>query len=333
MKSIDDRDEAVTNQARTAVARSRATSLKAEQNDMGTRTVGRGFPSVGAGEKRARVRRGAVETPLVQSVERALSLLEAVAGSTDPVPLARLTEVLGIDPSSVFRLANTLKRRGFLANPNGRKHYVLGPAIWRLSREYDWSGMLISVCRDGVKALATRTGETAHLAVRDGREVFFIDHHASGDQGIIVPGQTGKRMPLHCTAHGKSLLADFGLAELKALYAGTPLERYTPRTCVSLPDLAKACTGVRAQGFSLDDREYLDDVSCVAAPIRDRGGLVIGSIGVSAPVTRMVEARRSVLAQHVCDTAQHINALLDAPPADNALSYGASFLLTTSNEI
>jgi IclR family acetate operon transcriptional repressor len=76
-----------------------------------------------------------VETPPVQSVERALSLLELVAGSADPVPLARLTEALGIDPSSVFRLANTLKRRGFLANPSGRKHYVLGPAVWRLSRE------------------------------------------------------------------------------------------------------------------------------------------------------------------------------------------------------
>jgi len=311
----------------------RATSRKAERNDMGRRTADRGHHGVGEGDKRARVRRGAVETPLVQSVERALSLLEAVAGSADPVPLARLTEILGIDPSSVFRLANTLKRRGFLANPNGRKHYVLGPAIWRLSREYDWSGMLISVCRDAVRALATRTGETAHLAVRDGREVFFIDHHASGDQGIIVPGQTGKRMPLHCTAHGKSLLADFGLAELKALYGSTPLERYTPRTCVLLPDLAKACASVRADGFSMDDREYLEDVSCVAAPIRDRGGVVIGSIGVSAPVTRMIEPRRSVMAQHVCDTAQHINALLGASPNDNTLSYGASFLLTTPNEI
>ena len=83
-----------------------------------------------------RVRRGALETPPVQSVERALSVLETVANSADPVPLAQLTDVLGIDPSSVFRLANTLKRRGFLANPNGRKHYVLGPAVWRLSREY-----------------------------------------------------------------------------------------------------------------------------------------------------------------------------------------------------
>ena len=113
--------------------------------------------------------------------------------------------------------------------------------------------MLISICREPVKALATRTGETAHLAVREGREVFFIDHHASGDQGVIVPGQTGKLMPLHCTAHGKALLADFGLAELKALFGTTPLERYTARTSVSLPDLAKACAQVRADGYSMDD--------------------------------------------------------------------------------
>ena len=265
-----------------------------------------------ASNERKKVRRGAVETPPVQSVERALSVLEAVARSVEPVPLAHLTEVLGIDPSSVFRLANTLKRRGFLANPNGRKHYVLGPAVWRLSREYDWSRMLISICREAVRALATRTGETAHLAVREGREVFFIDHHASGDQGVIVAGLTGKLMPLHCTAHGKALLADFGLAELKALYGTTPLERYTARTTVSLPDLAKACSRVRAAGCSIDDGEYLEDVRCVAAPIRDRASLVIGSIGVSAPATRMSGGRDSVLAQHVSDTAGHINALLGA---------------------
>jgi DNA-binding IclR family transcriptional regulator len=314
---------------RTPPSRLRATAPEAERNEPASALARR---SLGEGGKPPRVRRGAVETPLVQSVERALSLLEAVAGSADPVPLARLTEILGIDPSSVFRLANTLKRRGFLANPNGGKHYVLGPAIWRLSREYDWSGMLISVCRDAVKTLATRTGETTHLAVRDGREVFFIDHHASGDQGIIVPGQTGRRMPLHCTAHGKALLADFGLTELKALYGSTPLERYTPRTCISMPELAKACASVRSHGFSMDDREYLEDVSCVAAPIRDRGGLVIGSIGVSAPVTRMAESRRAVLAQHVCDTAHHVNAQLEGPQTDSALSHNASFLLTRPSE-
>ena len=88
------------------------------------------------------MRKGALETPSVQSVDRVLTILEAVAKSAQPVPLAQLTDLLGINQSSVFRLANTLKRRGFLANPNTRKSYVLGPAIWRMSRNYDWSGML-----------------------------------------------------------------------------------------------------------------------------------------------------------------------------------------------
>ncbi len=256
------------------------------------------------------MRRGALETPSVQSVERALSVLVAVAKSAEPVPLGQLTEMLGIDPSSVFRLANTLKRRGFLANPNGRKHYVLGPTIWRLSREYDWSRMLISICREPVKALANQTGETAHLAVREGRQVFFIDHHASGKQGVIVPGQTGKLLPLHCTAHGKALLADFGRAELKALYGTTPLEAYTARTSVSVPALARACARVRVAGYAIDVSEYLDEVSCVAAPLRDRSGMVIASIGVSAPAVRLSRGQDVILAQHVCEVAKQINTVL-----------------------
>jgi len=258
-----------------------------------------------------RPRRGALETPSVQSVERALSLLESVAKSAEPVPLAQLTEVLGIDPSSVFRLANTLKRRGFLANPNGRKQYVLGPAVWRLSREYDWSRMLIGICREPVKTLAITTGETAHLAVREARQVLFIDHHASGDQSVIVPGQTGKLMPLHCTAHGKTLLADFGLAELKALYGNLTLERFTPKTSVSIAELARACARVRIDGYAIDAGECLEDVRCVAAPIRDGSGLVIASIGISAPATRMPKGRDVALARQVCEVAKQINAVLD----------------------
>jgi IclR family acetate operon transcriptional repressor len=313
------RARAEAGEPREARARVRAAALKAEPGKLGgnrssppaRRSVSEG-ESLGKGGKPPRVGRGAVETPPVQSVERALMLLEAVAQSSEPVPLTHLTEIVGIDPSSVFRLANTLKRRGFLANPTGRKHYVLGPAVWRLSREYDWSGMLISICRESVKALATRTGETAHLSVREGRKVLFIDHQASEDQGVIVPGQTGKLMPLYCTAHGKALLADLGLAELRVLYGTTPLERYTSRTTVSLPELARACAQVRADGYAIDDREYLHDVRCVAAPIRDRDGLVIGSIGVSGPATRMPAGRDSALAQHVRDAAAHISALLGA---------------------
>ncbi|MFI5008635.1 MAG: helix-turn-helix domain-containing protein, partial [Solirubrobacterales bacterium] len=112
-------------------------------------------------------KRDASETPSIQSLGRGLSILEAVAESPEPVPLKHLTDLLGIDRSSVFRLANTLRRRRFLANPKGRKDYILGPSAWRLSRKYGQS-TFIPLCHEHLRQLGIKTGETAHLAVREG---------------------------------------------------------------------------------------------------------------------------------------------------------------------
>ena len=112
-------------------------------------------------------KRATLETPSIQSLGRGLTILEAVADSTEPVALKQLTGLLGIDRSSVFRLANTLRQRRFLANPDGRKEYILGPSIWRLSRKYG-RNVLIAFCREHLRTLSSTTGETAHLAVRDG---------------------------------------------------------------------------------------------------------------------------------------------------------------------
>src|SRR3954453_10230959 len=164
--------------------------------------------------RRKSMKKTPLETPSIQSLDRGLFILEAVAKAGSPVPLGHLTEMLGIDRSSVFRLANTLRRRGFLANPNGRKDYILGPSIWRLSRQCDWSRVLITLGHDSLKRLAMETGETTHLAVREGRQTLFIDLYASINQVVVVSGQTGEFGPLYCPAHGKALLADFGLPEL-----------------------------------------------------------------------------------------------------------------------
>src|SRR5215469_12475048 len=117
-----------------------------------------------------KVRRELRETPSIQSLDRGLLILEAVGKSPEPVTLGQLAAMLDIDRSSAFRLANTLKRRGFLATPSAGRDYVLGPSVWRLSRQYDWSKMLVRVANEPLKTLAAETNETAHLAVREGRK-------------------------------------------------------------------------------------------------------------------------------------------------------------------
>jgi IclR family transcriptional regulator, acetate operon repressor len=249
------------------------------------------------------------DTPPIQSLDRGLAILEAVAASSAPVPLKQLTDLIGIDRSSVFRLANTLRQRRFLANPKDSNDYILGPTAWRLSRRYGRSvlGTFFHPC---LQELTTTLGETSHFAVREGDQAFFIDHHLPVGQMVSVAGQTGEFAPLHCTAHGKALLADFDARALQDLLGRASLHGYTRSTITSLPRLARVCRRVRTVGFALDDGEYIAEVRCVAAPIRDPHGEIVASVGISSPVTRLRRPLIARAAAEVVAAARAISASL-----------------------
>lgn len=252
-------------------------------------------------------KRPSLETPSIQSLGRGLTILEAVAESSEPVALKQLAGLLGIDRSSIFRLANTLRQRRFLANPDGRKEYILGPSVWRLSRKYG-RNVLIAFCREHLRALSSTAGETAHLAVRDGAKALFIDCHVATGQVLTVSGQTGELVPLYATAHGKALLTDLDFQELETLLGSGPLHAYTRRTITGIGELARSCGRIDRRGYATDDGEFVEGLRCVAAPVRDQDGVVIASIGISAPLSRFPKALYSVRGSEVSEIARAISA-------------------------
>ena len=254
------------------------------------------------------------ETLPIQSLDRGLIILEVVAKANNPVSLTDLTNVLGIDRSSVFRLANTLKRRGFLAYPSGRKDYILGPALWRFLHQYDWGTMLIRVSHEHLKELADQINETVHLAIREGKHALFIDH-TTANHLISVSAQTGEMVPLYCTAHGKALLADLTLRELQSLFGTGPLRAHTKNTIGNVTQLAKVCKKIKAQGYATDDAEFQEGMRCVAAPIRAESGMIVGSIGISAASQRFPDARYKTYGAQVRAVAKQISAKLIAAEA------------------
>lgn len=250
-----------------------------------------------------------VQLPFIQSLDRGLTILQAVATSKQPVNLGELAELLDIDRSSAFRLAQTLRRRGFLSTPAGRKDYILGSAIWTLSRQYDWSNMLVRVAHSELKALANGLNETAHLAIREGKNALFIDS-AHARHVIVVAGQTGESVPLYATAHGKALLADSNDQDLKAIFGDGALQRYTKTTIKTFRELVKECVEIRKRGYAFDEGEYLEGVRCVAAPIRLHDGTIVGSIGISAPASRFLKEHGPAYSKRVVQCATKIGELL-----------------------
>jgi IclR family acetate operon transcriptional repressor len=176
--------------------------------------------------------------------------------------------------------------------------------------------MLIRVSREHLKQLASETNETAHLAVREGRQALFIDH-AAANHVIAVSGQTGESVPLYCTAHGKALLADLDQKELAGLFGNGALKQYTKQTIGTIAQLARVCNQIRTQGYASDDGELQEGVRCVAAPIRSESGLVVGSIGISAPAIRFPKDRYAVASQQVMATAEAISADLKTQSPEN----------------
>src|SRR3569623_1988771 len=150
--------------------------------------------------------------------------------------------------------------------------------------------MVAAVAHEHLQTLARVTGETTNLTIREGDKVQFIDNVAT-NQVVAISGQTGEVVPLYCTVHGKALLADFDDAALRKLLGKKPLARHTRNTLTSITQLAKSCAEIRTRGFAIDHSEYIEDVCCIAAPIRDRNGASVASIGMSAPAGRFRASR------------------------------------------
>jgi IclR family acetate operon transcriptional repressor len=169
--------------------------------------------------------------------------------------------------------------------------------------------MLTRIANQHLKKLAGQINETAHLAIRAGKHALFIEH-APASNVIAVAGQIGELLPLHCTAHGKALLADAGEHELKALFGAEHLPGYTNSTMTSIDELCKDCALTKKRQFAIDEAEYTDELRCIASPIRIDNDAIIGSIGVSAPLSRFGKERFHASAEYVCKAAQDIGILL-----------------------
>jgi DNA-binding IclR family transcriptional regulator len=133
--------------------------------------------------------------------------------------------------------------------------------------------------------LYERTHETVHLGVREGHEVVYIAK-IGGHRQAKAPSRTGGRMPMHCTAIGKVLLAHAGEDEQAAVLTG-PLERRTPHTVIAPGILRRQLSTAVETGVAYEREESTPGLLCVAAPVlKPDGRTVVAAISVTGPVGR-----------------------------------------------
>lgn len=229
-------------------------------------------------------------------------------------PEWRMTDIaraLNTPKSSAHSLVSTLAEIGLLSvGPSGR--YRLGLNLLSLSERMRASLDVVGFANPEMQDLAQDIRETVLLATLDRHEVVYIERVEGQHPMVRLAGvRTGSRVPAHCTACGKVLLAYRDVAETRRLMASSSFRQYTKHTITDIETLEEALMEVRGRGYALDLQEIVADVACVAAPITDRYGSVIAAMSVSMPAYRFPEARQE-LVEKLCAAANSVSAKVAA---------------------
>ena len=227
-------------------------------------------------------------TRVVESVDRALRLLQELAEHGSGVTLSELASTTGLPKSSLHRTLGALQERGF-ATQRDDARYLLGAELLRIAFEFHGRLDLRVLLRPTLERVRATLNETVHVGVLDGPDVVYVDKLES-TRPLSLTSTIGGRNPAHATAVGKALLAwayptQASITEW-VRHEG-PLVRRTSRTIVDASHLAKELSRVRADGFSKDLEESEPGVRCLATPVFFGGAVPIAAISVSAPKDRL----------------------------------------------
>jgi IclR family transcriptional regulator, KDG regulon repressor len=244
--------------------------------------------------------------PVLSSLSKALTLLDAFSAEKPELTLSELARGCGTHKSSAFRLLSTLEAHGFVEKNAATHGYRLGWKLMELAGRLLARYELRELAAPFMEELARRTGEIVHLSVLDGAQIVYLDKRGRS-QPLTVSTTVGGRSPAHASAMGKALLAGLPEKQVALVLGARRLERFTPTTITDRRRLGRELEAIRRRGYALDNEEAFPGIRCVAAPLRDRSGRVLAAVSVTVPAQRLEARRQNELKNLVMDTAGRIS--------------------------
>src|ERR1700741_1636856 len=243
----------------------------------------------------------------VQSLARAFSILEQIARSRDGINLADLSRKVGLHNSTTFHLVKTMVSLGYIRQIKDDKRYRIGRPLFALAANALDEIQMARLAPPVLEDLSRETGESGHFAVPMGDSVVVIARTA-GAGAFQLTERVGVVRPAHCTALGKVILAALKPEQLDGFLKRVELAPVTPNSITDAAVLRKNIEDVRQSGIAFDDGEFNPEVRCIAVPVKDFTGQIMGAVGISGPIWRLNIQALQGRAQAVQASARRLSA-------------------------
>ena len=248
----------------------------------------------------------------LNTVARALAVLEQFTGSDAELGVAEISRRLGLHKSVSHRLLATLTDLGLLAPGSSHGTYRLGVKSLELGLTYLRHSPVDRVARDHLIRLAQQLPDLSfHVAILDGTEIVYVNV-VNGPQAKWQPAILGRRRQAYCNAVGKVLLAYLSPAELEVYLSKVELRPFTSNTITSPEALRKELEQIRIREWALDNQENSERY-CVGTPIRDHTGRIVAALSLAGLPHHFEKYGQAFLVDKVKEVAQPISHDLGFP--------------------
>jgi len=219
------------------------------------------------------------------SLAKALNILDLFDGDRQEFSLSELARGLGLRPGSIYPIVYTLWKRGYLERDPDTKKYRLGMKILSQANHILSSLDIRALAKPVLRRVAKELGVSSYLGILYEEEVLYLDREDAAPT-IVTPTVVGKRVPAHCTALGKVLLA-YQDEVAQRILSQEELPAFTPNTITSPRLLRHELEKVRQNGYAFENEEFHEGNACVAAPVRNYRGKVVAGISLSFAKSRL----------------------------------------------
>jgi IclR family transcriptional regulator, acetate operon repressor len=245
----------------------------------------------------------------VQSVDRALLIIETLAEDDEGYRLTDLAVRTGLSPSTVHRLLTTLEKRRFVQFDRGESTWHIGAQSFAVGSTFVRRRNFVTQALPYLRKLRDQTRETANLAVIDDGAMVVLTRVESREIMRSVT-KVGGRVPMVASGLGKALLATYSEQDVFAIIQRDGMPRLTSKSIVRAGELCKSLHDIRRQGYSVDDEEALIGLRCVSAVVYDDCSEPLAAISVSGEASRVPNDRLPVLGKLLQEVAAELTMAL-----------------------
>ncbi len=227
---------------------------------------------------------------MVPALQRGLALLQDLATRPQGASQTELAGRLGLSPTTVHRLALALEELGYLQKVPGSRLWRVTQKLLLLGQPHSGTRSLVEACLPSMRRILEETLETTQLCVLLETSCVLLEQLPSRHpfKYLVDPGS---RVPVHCCAPGKAILAFLPEGEAEALVESLKFEAFTRNSLRSAEEFFRELEEVRQRGYAVDRAEHFEGIHCVAAPLLDLHGVAFGAITIAGPSSRIPETR------------------------------------------